>query len=334
MNRAKQSTVELATSTWSQKIALLWWILIASFYVPGAIARTVTYFYVDHQGTVLATADANGVVTSSTDYRPYGVLALGGGSESLGYTGHVKDDDVGLIYMQARYYDPQIARFVSVDPAIYTPGTVSMMGRFAYATDNPYRYIDPTGRRSCSGSLDRSECMSDGWLVPEERTFYQRVSLSQGDDGSNHRPGCDTAECDEVKTTRANILRQQGEALEEAGAFGAREGAMMLAGGAIGKVLGRLAGAFGLAERVAITFGRNENAASHAFRHIEGVGLSRSAVRDVVLADLKSASRNVVPGKPYNGIVEVEGMELTYTAYRLPDGSINVGRITTPGAAK
>jgi len=308
--------------------------LIVLFSGPASFARTVTYFYVDPQGSVLATTDSNGVVTSVKDYKPYGASVISGGTERLGYTGHVEDDDVGYIYMQARYYDPHTARFLSPDPAVYAPGAVLGIGRFVYATDNPYKYMDPTGMRSCGGSIDRPECFGDVDSVKGERRQEYIFSLSQDSETSGHLPGCDSSECDEVKTTRANILHQQGEALEEAGALGAREGAVMLVGGAIGKVLGRLAGALGLVERVAITFGRNENAAYHAFRHVERVGLSRSSVREVVLTDLRSVSRSVVSGKPYNGVVEVDGVEVTYTAYRLPDGSINIGRMTTSGAAR
>ncbi|WP_413624193.1 RHS repeat-associated core domain-containing protein [Luteibacter sp. Lutesp34] len=161
MNRAKQSTVEPATFTWSLKLALLW-ILIASFYGPGSIARTVTYFYVDHQGTVLAAADANGVVTSSTDYRPYGVLALGGGSESLGYTGHVKDDDVGLIYMQARYYDSRTGRFLSVDPIAPSASDLFGIGRYTYGSNNPVLRTDPSGMSDeCSAACRKLRQLSD-----------------------------------------------------------------------------------------------------------------------------------------------------------------------------
>lgn len=310
---------------------LLGVIFTLSCSAPVSGAKTVTYFYTDHQGSVLATTDANGVVTSTKDYKPYGISAMGNSGESLGYTGHVEDSDAGFIYMQARYYDPEVGRFLSPDSATYAPGGVLTIGEFQYAGDNPYKYIDPTGMRSCGGSIDRPECIYGGDQAGPEKQRRPAFPLSQDSEGSQHRSGCDSSECDEVKTTRANILHQQAEALEKAGAFGVREGATMLVGGALGKILGRVAGALGIAERATITFGRNENAVYHAFRHVEAAGLSKSSVQDVVLADIKAVSRSVASGKPYNGVVEVEGVEVTYTAYRLPDGSINIGRITTSG---
>jgi len=62
-----------------------------------------------------------------------------------GHTGHV-GDNTGLVYMQARYYDPVIGRFYSNDPLGYRG--VHSFNRYAYANNNPYKYIDPDGREA------------------------------------------------------------------------------------------------------------------------------------------------------------------------------------------
>lgn len=111
-------------------------------------ADTVTYYYTNQQGTPLATADAAGNVVSTADYRPYGAQVLGSPSQGLGYTGHVNDLDSGLVYMQARYYDPSVARFLSVDPKAAEFGDMSAFVRYAYASANPIRYVDLDGRQS------------------------------------------------------------------------------------------------------------------------------------------------------------------------------------------
>lgn len=79
-----------------------------------AHAGTVTYVYTDPQGTPLAEADASGNVTATFDYAPYGGQALGTPPSGPGYTGHANDPESGLVYMQARYYDPVVGRFLSV----------------------------------------------------------------------------------------------------------------------------------------------------------------------------------------------------------------------------
>lgn len=79
-------------------------------------AETTTYVLTDDQGTVLALADHQGNVTARFDNRPYGMQQSGPINEGPGYTGHVNDPDTGFVYMQARYYDADLGRFLSSDP--------------------------------------------------------------------------------------------------------------------------------------------------------------------------------------------------------------------------
>jgi RHS repeat-associated protein len=110
-----------------------------------AQTRTVHLYYTDPQGTVLAKTDAQGTILARYDYRPYGGVVNGNGPNGPGYTGHVQDPETGLVYMQARYYDPA-GRFPSPDPVGPSPGNVYSFNRYVYANDNPARYIDPDGR--------------------------------------------------------------------------------------------------------------------------------------------------------------------------------------------
>lgn len=107
---------------------------------------TVTYYYTDQQGTPLATADASGNVISKFDYKPYGSVSSGSPTQGPGYTGHIEDADSGLVYMQARYYDPDVGRFLSTDPKVGAAGNVNSFGRYGYANMNPVSNIDPDGR--------------------------------------------------------------------------------------------------------------------------------------------------------------------------------------------
>jgi RHS repeat-associated protein len=64
----------------------------------------------------------------------------------IGYTGHVMDGATGLTYMQQRYYDQSIGRFLSVDPVVANGHTGINFNRYRYALNNPYRFTDPDGR--------------------------------------------------------------------------------------------------------------------------------------------------------------------------------------------
>ena len=117
-------------------------------------ANTVTYVYADPQGTPLAEANASGTITATFDYAPYGSQAMGASHDGPGYTGHVNDADTGLVYMQARYYDPGRGGFLSVDPVGPTPGNIYSFNRYGYASNNPIMNIDPDGRQSVGEMID------------------------------------------------------------------------------------------------------------------------------------------------------------------------------------
>lgn len=110
------------------------------------VAETVTYYYTNQQGTPLATADASGNILTTSDYRPYGDQVLGAPAGGPGYTGHVNDPDSGLVYTQARYYDPAVGRFLGTDQVVPSPGNPLTFGRYAYAADNPVANVDADGR--------------------------------------------------------------------------------------------------------------------------------------------------------------------------------------------
>lgn len=114
-------------------------------------AGTVIYVYTDQQETPLAEADQAGNLTAQYDYRPfgsaYGGAGLVGAKDGPGYTGHVNDVETGLVYMQARYYDPAVGRFLAVDPDPPVPGNSFNFGRYAYTNNNPVVGTDPDGRQ-------------------------------------------------------------------------------------------------------------------------------------------------------------------------------------------
>jgi RHS repeat-associated protein len=60
----------------------------------------------------------------------------------------------GLVYMLARYYDPQSGRFLSTDPVEPDPQAGTNFNRYAYADDNPYSKYDPNGREAACVSLN------------------------------------------------------------------------------------------------------------------------------------------------------------------------------------
>jgi RHS repeat-associated protein len=184
MTIERSAPVAPARMTRSASGWLLWLLIAWALLVAGVVqaADTVTYYYTSPQGTVLAKADSAGNVISTSDYRPYGSQALGTPEQGPGYTGHVNDVDSGLVYMQARYYDPEIGRFLSTDSASTTPGSVSAFNRYVYAKNNPVLNIDPDGRQSVPGSIDwQAPGMMEAWQTTgREVTIPALIDLVPG----------------------------------------------------------------------------------------------------------------------------------------------------------
>ncbi|HLM02736.1 MAG TPA: RHS repeat-associated core domain-containing protein [Pyrinomonadaceae bacterium] len=126
-----------------------------------ALAQTsqIRYLTMDHLGSTRVLTNERGQVTSRKDYGAFGDETLtpqraGGLSYSpaqeeirKGFTGYEKDDESGLDFAQARYYNSNHGRFTSVDPltasaSIRNPQTFN---RYSYVLNSPYKFTDPLG---------------------------------------------------------------------------------------------------------------------------------------------------------------------------------------------
>ena len=110
----------------------------------------ITYFHNDVSGTPMLATNASGNVVWKETYQPYGNRinnqAAATSNNKLWFTGKPHDANTGLSYMGARYYDPVIGRFMGVDPVDFQEENIHSFNRYAYANNNPYKFVDPDGR--------------------------------------------------------------------------------------------------------------------------------------------------------------------------------------------
>jgi RHS repeat-associated protein len=128
---------------------------VTKYYYAGAQrvamrkGSTLSYLLSDHLGSTSLTLDASGNVTSELRYKAWGEVRYAGGITPTDYTftGQYSNfDDFGLLFYQARWYDPALGRFAQADTIIpeQTQG-VQAWDRYAYTNNNPLRFNDPTG---------------------------------------------------------------------------------------------------------------------------------------------------------------------------------------------
>jgi RHS repeat-associated protein len=135
----------------------------------------VRYYTKDHLGSSSAITDANGNLVLRTVNSPYGSEVYNQGTGDVAYKFTDKEkDNTGLDYFGARYYDPEVGRFISVDPA------KDGGNWYEYCYDNPLKFYDPTG---CSGILTIYSMQGDNTYG--SFTFGNHSWISYTPDGSN-----------------------------------------------------------------------------------------------------------------------------------------------------
>ena len=117
-------------------------------FIPGGAEQPYTLMFLqpDAAGSVISSTWAGGGLLFKENYEPYGVQrsAAGIGYNQQWFAGQ-KQDASDLIYMGARYYNPVLGRFLSIDPKEVDPQDLHSFNRYAYANNNPNRYVDPDG---------------------------------------------------------------------------------------------------------------------------------------------------------------------------------------------
>jgi len=112
--------------------------------------ETVTNYIQDIGGSTIASFDSTSTTLNwRQKHHAYGDRDNKGPLENpLGYASHAENKNLNLVYMKRRWYDPEIGRFMSVDPNDLQITHFNTYNRYMYANNNPYKYLDPDGRAS------------------------------------------------------------------------------------------------------------------------------------------------------------------------------------------
>ncbi len=128
--------------------------------VDGAPSPKLEYLHGDHVGSTNAVTGRDGPTVSVTQMRfdPFGTrIGTSGPPMSLlpslspapdvtkGFAAHEEDDELGLINMGGRIYDPALARFLTPDPLVSRPWKSQSFNRYSYVENSPLKRWDPSG---------------------------------------------------------------------------------------------------------------------------------------------------------------------------------------------
>src|SRR5574339_148241 len=124
---------------------LVTFVLVAMSQTAHGVER-ISYYHNDHLGSPVVATNPQGAVVWRESYQPYGTREQQGGNQnSLWFTGKQEEASFGVSYFGDRWYDPEIGRFLAMDPVGISPGDPHSFNRYAYANNNPYRFVDPDG---------------------------------------------------------------------------------------------------------------------------------------------------------------------------------------------
>jgi len=150
---------------------------------PGIDADQVCYSHSDHLGSSVTQIDQRAQIISRESYYAFGSTASMAARSQIEadykftrYSG--KEMDVtGLYYYGARYYAPWLCRWVNADPA----GTVDGLNLYALVSNNPLRYVDPSGNAKAesvimlySGFVSTLEGIAGQTLVQIDNVIHQK----------------------------------------------------------------------------------------------------------------------------------------------------------------
>ena len=124
--------------------------VVTKYYGSYAMRAGASLYYLlsDHLGSTNITLDASGQFVAELRYTAFGEVRYADRNTPTDYryTGQLEQRDLGLYFYKARWYDPALGRFTQADTIVPGAGNPQAFDRYAYVSNNPLRYFDPTGK--------------------------------------------------------------------------------------------------------------------------------------------------------------------------------------------
>lgn len=132
------------------------YVFVGGMRVAARAQGFVSFYHADHLGGTNAVTSESGAVVDRADYKPFGEFKQHTVPNNEGYyfTDQFSDAESGLYYYGARYYNPNIGRFITADTVVPDYDNSQSLNRYSYVLNNPIKYVDPLGHEyKVSGAL-------------------------------------------------------------------------------------------------------------------------------------------------------------------------------------
>ncbi|MEW6030196.1 MAG: RHS repeat-associated core domain-containing protein [Chloroflexota bacterium] len=156
--------------------------VVTKYYLAGASriamykSGTLYYLLGDHLGSTSITTGPGGTKIAELRYKAWGETRYSSGTTPTKYqfTGQRNETSLGLYFYNARWYDASLGRFTSADTLV--PAGVQGYDRYAYTSNNPVKYVDPSGHFKCHGSNYRCQIRMRKMREVDDESEYHAQS--------------------------------------------------------------------------------------------------------------------------------------------------------------
>jgi RHS repeat-associated protein len=220
-----EKVTRAGTTTWRHYVPTPNGVAAVHLRDAGGAPMGTRYLARDHLGSVDRILDEAGDIVVPESFAPFGrrrgaswsgvpgagELAALAAVTRRGFAGHEHLDNLGLIHMGGRVYDPQLSRFLGADPHVTAPFTSQSLNRYSYVWNNPLSLVDPSGFDPAPPCMQaQSGACAQVTVIGAEWADWMRALLGGGAGAAQHASAAQRDPCGQDGSALACAMQNGG----------------------------------------------------------------------------------------------------------------------------